>query len=428
MLLWLERLYYQAVSGRLLQRDPRWGALVQELLHVLFVLIRETIRDRLSVRAAMLSYWTTVALVPLMLLGFALTGPLGLAEDTRDTVRHVLYDTILASSVEDVGAVLDELVMRTNLGTLGVIGVLSTMFIGSQLFFQVEAAYNDIFRARVDRSWILRFTLFYAALTLGPITLAAGFVLSGRLGAEGTVSWLARVVPVLLSTPVFVGAIRLLPCAAVSWRAALAGGATTALLFEFAKAGFGIYIDIFGTRDNLALIYGSVAFLPVFLLWTYVVWLLVLFGVEVAWLFQHRHSLLDAQRRMAADPHHSRRTPDAFFALSVMAAITAQFERRGGPSHPDELVAVTGGDPRQVQTVLVVLQDAGFIVLNPDRGALPARPPEQIPAAEVLLAWRVRAAPPLQGPAQQRLQETLARVGADLQLDMRQLALPPEKE
>ena len=151
MWIWLRRLYEDAAAGRLgPTHHPGWRLLV-EAVHIVVVLVQETVRDRLHVRAAMLAYWTAVAIVPLLMLGFALTGPLGLADDTRTAVRQLLYHTILASSVEDLGAALDDLILRTNLRTLGTIGVLSTMFIGSQLFFNMELAYNDIFRARVRR-------------------------------------------------------------------------------------------------------------------------------------------------------------------------------------------------------------------------------------------------------------------------------------
>jgi len=404
-------LYEDAAAGRLgPTHHPGWRLLV-EVVHVGVVLVQETIRDRLHVRAAMLAYWTAVAIVPLLMLGFALTGPLGLADETRDAVRQLLYDTILASSVEELGAALDDLILRTNLGTLGTIGVLSTMLIGSQLFFNMELAYNDIFRARVDRSWILRFTLFYACLTLGPVLLAAGFVLSARLGADAANTPLvAAVLPLLTSTPAFVVAIRLLPCSTVNWRAAFTGGAVTAVLFETAKLGFGIYLDVFGTRDNMALIYGSVAFLPVFLIWTYVVWLVVLFGVEVSYLVQHHGSLVDAQRRVAADRNAQRRTPDGFFALAVMTALTERFLHGKQPAQPAQLADEMGADPRHVQAVVDVLKDAGIIVVTDDRRVTPARDPDRIAASSVLEAWREHAAPRVHGPAAMTIRAAFSAV------------------
>ncbi len=407
---WLARLYEDATAGRLGPSNHPVFKLLVDVVHVLIVLARETIRDRLHVRAAMLAYWTAVAIVPILMLGFALTGPLGLQQSTRDAVRHLLYDTILASSVEEVGAALDQLLDAASLGTLGVICVIGIMFIGSQLFFNAELAYNDIFRATVRRSWVLRFTLFYAAITMGPLLIAGGFVMTARIGAAASVPALSALLPALLSGVVFVAALRLLPCVDVSWNAALTGGGVSALLFEVAKLGFGEYLDVFGARDNLAVVYGSVAFLPVFLIWTYVVWLVVLFGVEVAFLVQHHGNLLDAQRRLAIDPHAGRRQPDAFFALGVMAVIAEHWMEGRGPVAPREIGAATGADPRHVQTVLDVLEEAGLLVETDEKRVLPARPPSDIPASAVLAAWRDRAAPEVHGPASGVVQMALSAV------------------
>lgn len=397
---WLRRLYEDLAAGRLGPTHHPFYRRAMNVLHVLVVLVRETVRDRLHVRAAHLAYWTAVAIVPILMLGFALTGPLGLADDTRDAVRQLLYDTILAGSVEEVGGLLDDLITHTNLGTLGTIGVLSTMFVGSQLFFNAELAYNDIFRVRVDRSWVLRFTLFYAAITLGPILIATGFVVTARLGAgDMELPFASRLLPVLVSAPAFVATLRLLPCTRVTWRAALTGGLVTALLFEAAKIIFGIYLDVFGTRDSMTVIYGSVAFLPVFLIWTYVVWLVVLFGVEVAYLTQHHGSLVDAQRRLAVDPHATTRSADGFFALAVMAVIADRYLAGKGPVELAQVAEETGADPRHVQKVVTVLTEAGLLVATDDRRVVPARPPSELPASVVLLAWRERAAPAVHGPA-----------------------------
>jgi membrane protein len=399
MLLALEKLYLDVVRGRWLPLDQPWAAPVVNALHVAVVLVRETRRDRLPARAATLTYWTAVALVPLLLLAFAITGAMGLKDDTRNAVRQLLYDTILASSVEEVGAVLDELILRTHLGTLGTIGVLSTLFIGYQLFSQVALAYNEIFRAREDRSLIYRFTLFYTALTLGPLLLGAGFLLSARVGADRGLPFASHLLPLSLSAVIFTTALILLPCARVQRRAALFGGLLTAAVFEVTKKGFALYINIFGTKDSLTLIYGSVAFLPVFLLWTYVLWLVVLFGVEVAWLTQHHGSLVDHQRRVAADPRHGRRSPDGPFALGLMVTIAERFLQGGGGLAVSELVACTGADPRHVQDALSVLEDTGFVLFDHAQRAHSARPPETVTAGEVLQAWREAAAPAVPGRA-----------------------------
>ena len=84
--------------------------------------------------------------VPLLVLAFALTGQLGLTEATVEGVRGLLYDTVLSDAVgQEITAVVESLLGRVDLSTVGSIGVLGLMAITSQIYFQVELAFNDIF-------------------------------------------------------------------------------------------------------------------------------------------------------------------------------------------------------------------------------------------------------------------------------------------
>lgn len=391
----LQRLYLELAAGRRGRDLPGVEALT-EALHVLVVLLRESRRDRLGVRAAMLSYWTAVAIVPILVVGFTLSTPLGTASAGRDAVLRLLYDTVLTESVEDVGRALDTLLAGANLKALGVIGFAGLMTIGSQLYFNVEQAYNDIFQSRVRRSLLLRFTLFYAGITLGPSLIAAGFLLTASLPAGAGA--LGRLLPILLSATAMVAAIRLLPDRRVSWRAALIGGGLSAVSFEVAKVAFSAYMRLFGTAEGMAGVYGSLAFLPVFLLWLQVVWMVILVGVEVAWMVEHYELLLGSQRRDVIDPHAGLRHADADFALQVLQVLTEAFRRGEGPVEFDTLVRRAAADPRHLQQALDGLVAAGLLLeAQGERYALVA-PPDALDPSSVRQAWR-RVAAPLSHPA-----------------------------
>lgn len=391
----LQRLYLELAAGRR-GRDLPGVEVLTEALHVLVVLLRESRRDRLGVRAAMLSYWTAVAIVPILVVGFTLSTPLGTASAGRDAVLRLLYDTVLTESVEDVGRALDTLLAGANLKALGVIGFAGLMTIGSQLYFNIEQAYNDIFQSRVRRSLLLRFTLFYAGITLGPSLIAAGFVLTASLPA-GTGA-LGRLLPISLSATAMVAAIRLLPDRRVSWRAALTGGGLSAISFEVAKVAFSAYMRLFGTAEGMAGVYGSLAFLPVFLLWLQVVWMVILVGVEVAWMVEHYELLLGSQRRDVIDPHAALRHADADFALQVLQVLIEAFRRGEGPTEFDALVRRAAADPRHLQQALDGLVAAGLLVEAEGERYTLVAPPETLDPSSVRRAWR-RVAAPLPHPA-----------------------------
>jgi membrane protein len=391
-----KNLYLRAAQGRLEDANTPWARAFLEGTHAAHVIWRSAMRDRLAVRASMLAYWTTVAMVPLFLLAFALMRPLGLTEETEGTVRAFLLRTIVAGSTDELTGLLSTVFESANFATMGLLGVIGVMGFGMQLYFKVERAYSDIFGVRIRRSLLQRFTIFYSAVTLGPILLAVGLVASRHLVAgAGGATLASRVVPLLFTATALVIGIKLLPCVRVSWRAALIGGSASAVLFELSKAGFIAYTTIFGTRDTMKVLYGSLGFLPVFLLWLYVLWLVVLVGVEIAYPVEHWKPLMDAQRRRAADPHDERRQPDGFFALAVMSAISERFARGDGPATIEYLSDQLRSYPNHIQLVCDVLVDAELLVETEEQALVPARPPQMIEAKDVIRAWRELAVPPL---------------------------------
>ncbi len=384
------RIYLDLAQGRV--GAGRTGvAALTELLHMFVVLLREAGRDRIAMRAAMLSYWTAVAIVPILLIGLTLSAPLGGGTKGRDAVMRLLYDTILTESVEDVGAALDVLLSGANLTTVGIFGILGLMITGSQLYFNVEQAYNDIFQTRVRRSLMLRFTLFYSGITLGPSLIAAGFLVTAALPAQ--FGALDRALPVLLTSVAFIAAIRLLPDRRVSWRAAFSGGLLSATIFELAKVGFSTYMRAMGTAEGMAGIYGSLAFLPVFLIWLQVIWMVVLLGVEVAWLVESYTQLVGNQRRDSLDPHSSMRHADADFGLAVVEVLGPAFLRGEEPLSLDELVVRMQSDPRHLQTALDVLVAAGLVLETEDHRYAMARAPDQLDAGQIRARYRAIGAP-----------------------------------
>lgn len=411
---WLLRQYQSAAARAAAGTLPVAAQRALDGVHLLVVLARESARDRLSQRAAMLSYWSVMAIVPLLLLGFAMTGPLGLADSTADAARALLYNTVLNDSVEELGSALDALLAAANLRTFGLVGVAGLLLSGSQLYFKVELAYNDIWDVRIRRGSMLRFMVFYALLTLGPLVLTWGLLAAA---GSGHFSAFSRALPILLTGAGFVGAIRLLPNTAVHWRSAFAGGLLSAALFELAKFGFGVYATIFGAKDALARAFGSVALLPFTMIWLFVVWWVVLFGVELAYVLQHLRWMLTAQQLAARDPDGQPRSPDGFFAIALLTVIASGYAEGNGPMDVDALSRRCRVSPHAVQAALDVLEDAGLVVLCGGDAYMPARPPETILASEVLHAWRTRAGmhlrsdDPVAGPIEARLkmaEQTLA--------------------
>lgn len=86
---------------------------------------------------------------------------------------------------------------------------------------------------------------------------------------------LLGLMPLAFSVAAFTLLYSAVPNARVPVRHALMGGVFTAVLFEAAKTLFGLYVSLF---PGYQLIYGAFATVPIFLLWIYLSWMIVLFG------------------------------------------------------------------------------------------------------------------------------------------------------
>lgn len=382
---WLESL--EAAYIRLVRR-PGLPPQLRRALLLGAVLVREFERDAVLVRAATLSFWSLVAVVPVLVLTAAVTRPLGL--DQVLPIRTIVYRVFLAGPVESVSNTVDELLNAIDFAKLGIAGVIGVLFAGSRIYFSVEEAYNALWSVRTKRPFTTRLMLFYATVTLGPVILTWGFLLTHRVQAAVDVSSLDRVVPIVVSTVAFVLALRSLPDTTVRWGPAIAGGFVTAVLFEGAKVGFGQYTSVLGAADTAAKIYGSLALFPVFLLWLYVLWTIVLLGVELAYVVQRREDLGNAEeKRVAGTP---RGMPDAWFALQCLIVVGRRYLAGTGASPEPVVTHALGCEPQVCQECLELLEEAGVVALS-EGGYLPAVPLASITGAEVMRRYRARTRP-----------------------------------
>jgi membrane protein len=208
---------------------------------------------------------------------------------------------------------------------LTAIGVVFLAVTALMLMLTIDGAFNQIFRVRRERALVQRLLIYWAALTLGPVL--AGLSLSMTSYLVSVSLGFARGLPhlgelLLRFAPVFITAAALtllyavVPNRKVSLRHALAGGVAAGVLFELMKRGFAFYIASFPTYK---LVYGTFAAIPIFLVWLYASWLVVLFGATLT-------AILPGYRRF----DERLRVPGRRFfeALEVLRSLVAA--RRAG--------------------------------------------------------------------------------------------------
>jgi membrane protein len=235
--------------------------------------------------AAALSFTTVLGMVPLFTVAFVYVAQYPLFERWLSALERFLVKHLLPGSGGAIRPYLDEFTARAaNLQGIGIAIVVITAVL---LVATVEKEINAIWGTREPRSLVRRVFVYGVGVTLGPLAIgAAVYSTNWLLESSLQVELVSQPGATLLATPIAVGLATLvfallyavLPARRVPIRAALAGGFVAALAFEAAKRGFVLYVTNVPTYQRM---YGAVAVLPLFLVWIFVSWVLVLFGAAV---------------------------------------------------------------------------------------------------------------------------------------------------
>jgi membrane protein len=351
----------------------------------------QLVKDQAFVRAGAMAYQTLVALVPMLLLVFGVLGATGIVQRDREALERLIFETFIADIPE-----VREFIMRgigdLDLTALGIIGVAGMLIFAGRLFLLVEYSYNFIFGTKVRRGWGYRLLNFYFALTLVPVLVTLFFVGTIELaGTVGFAAWARFLLEPLVTFVLLLAALKLFPTVRVRWGPAALGASVSTVGILGGRWAFKLYLEWFKADDPLTIVYGSVGLIPVFLLWLYLVWVVVLLGVEVAYVFQNFRSLWEVERANL-EGGAGVRAPRLHTALELLAWTGFLFAEGHGPADGEVLARRTGLLQGQVEPVLDLLVERGFLVRS-SAGVSLSRPADRIELAEVVEAWRHFASP-----------------------------------
>jgi membrane protein len=256
----------------------------QRLLEFFLALAQRLREDRGFETAGALTFTTLLALVPLIAVVLALATPFPAFERAMDALGRFASARLLpegsALVTTQIGAFAEKAGQLTSWG-LGFLAVTTLM-----LMLTVDEAFNRIFRVQRRRHMVRRLLVYMAVLTLGPALIGASLYLTSTLVVNSLgfldLDEYRRSVMSLLAFAFTCTALTLVylvvPYRQVALRHAAVGGLVAGVLFEVAKRGFGLYV---AKLPTYTLVYGAFAIIPLFLLWLYVSWAVVLFGATL---------------------------------------------------------------------------------------------------------------------------------------------------
>ncbi|MCD6416064.1 MAG: YihY family inner membrane protein [Planctomycetes bacterium] len=278
------------------------------------------------------------------------------------------------------------------------IGILATVFLiitATSLVSTIEKTFNHIWKVTKRRAFWARFTSFWTLICLGPVLIGATIWVQEQLGRYvrltftgtpvlgGLVSGLMTVgqyaLPFVTTWLLLIALYKFLPHTRVKFASAAWGALVGAALLQCARWLFTIYV---GHAIKYQVIYGSLGAIPLFLLWVWLLWVIVLFGSEIAFTIQNL-GLLRYHEKL-------RRLSDVFIdrhlAARIMMYVAREFWDTGRPISVSRLAEILQITPEEAADAAGRLVKLGLLTPAGDRGSQfhPARDLSRLKLADVL--------------------------------------------
>ena len=329
-----ERLFSKTVA----ELRGAWGRLIR-FLRILWFAAREFRIDYCAERAATLSFATIISLIPLAVLFASFAVQVGYGDKFIEYAKRTLFPLIAPDFQEQLMNLLEDInktVFKEGLGGIvGIIALVGLITTAIGVLNTAERNFNRIWKVQGSRTYLQKLTIFWVILTTSPfILVASGWVADHLAPTGGIIEELKEkyialravygfVVPVTIGFIGFTVLYKLLPSTKVWLRSAMTGAMIAAVLWELSRRGFVLYIGRSPT------VYGSLWIVPLFLVWVYLNWFLILWGCEISYAHQNLEHLTE----LLTKPKVSRQLPAPFIAVYYVERLTGAF--LGGEKPPD---------------------------------------------------------------------------------------------
>ncbi|WP_415716760.1 YihY/virulence factor BrkB family protein [Maridesulfovibrio sp.] len=328
------------------------------------------LKDQCIIRAAALTFTTMLSIVPFLAVAFSLMKGMGFQDS------NFIHDMLLKVSAgrEEVVAKILEYVDNTNVQTLGWIGVGTLLFTVLSTVGTVEKAFNIIWKVRHGRTFWRKFTDFFSVIFICPVAVivatsvsvaikkqAALHQLENIYGMNTLESFLINLTPLVLIWIAFTFVYAFMPNTRVRIGSALAGGVVAGTVWQMAQWAY-INWQIGVSKYNA--IYGSFAQLPLFLVWLYASWVIVLLGSEISYAVQN--VMLYRQQRFMPDAGVEDMQKFSLLALSLMSL---RFNSSESPYDVEELATEVGVPVRFISPLLDRFVEGGILLKSAEENS-----------------------------------------------------------
>ncbi|MCK4913101.1 MAG: YihY family inner membrane protein [Planctomycetes bacterium] len=350
-------------------------------------------------QAAALSYHTIFGIVPLAIVMLLIFQSFPASTDVSQKIKDMAYKQLHLSTItvesadgkmmltEYFDKILKGVFTGLDRGTITIFGCIIIIWAALALLMTIERAFNNIWHVGKGRNFLQRTINYWALLTLGPLLLGAGIYVSTRYASIGQLQQtiLSHTAPAVLSylvtTIAFFFLYFVLPNTKVNAKSAIWGAAIAALVWALAKWGFGIYVVKFIPYSQ---IYGVMGLVPLGVLWIFISWIIVLFGLQLTFTTQHLKTL-DAAEIAAAKKTEDYFIANDFTVINIVREIADAFRKNQAPVSQGVICSKLNIPAEFGEKILNHLVERGILVKvsEPKIGFMPAKESANIKLSDI---------------------------------------------
>jgi len=334
--------------------------------------------ERATQTAGSLTYTTLLSMVPLVTVVLAVSTAFPVFNHAIDSLQEFIVDNVLPDTpgIDAITSQIDS--FTRNAGRLTAIGIAGFLVTSVMVMLTVDNALNRIFRVQRRRSVLQNVVVYWAVLSLGPVligaSLSGSMFLVRMLGPDFTGQTVLRALPLAFTCAALTMLYGIVPARRIELHHALIGGILAGIAFEIAKRGFGMYL---AQVPTYTLIYGAFATIPIFLVWLYMSWLVVLGGAIFT-------AMLPAYY---AKPERHRAPGESLAEALNVLSILARMHAEGRVMSLTRLSRQTRLQPWRCEEVLERAAQLGWVTRTAREGWVLSLDAASIRVAEVYKAF-----------------------------------------
>lgn len=272
--------------------ETRMGRLSIKVYRILVLLAKSFREKKLTVLAQSLAYTTIFTLVPILAIFFFVMGKITQNTEVQVDIKHFISDYILPEYVQWIFKTLEGL--STDSLVFGFIGFPALFVTGVFLYAKVDSSINAIWMSDKESKWFKNGLAFFMTVLFGPMILVLVFSIPPSLQNLPYINevlqnpYLDTMSNQLIPFGILFAGLSVLyiyiPSSPVKLHAAIRGALVAAMIIQISNSLISIYVKSFAKFD---LFFGSLATIPILLLYVFVFWLVVLIGATLSFIHQY---------------------------------------------------------------------------------------------------------------------------------------------